>query len=99
MRKILGTVLLATVLLPAASASAVSGDYAGSGIAIRSCQFTSCTRLGLGYPGQGATIYCFKQGTNVNGNPFWDYHRNNSTGVTGYSADYYMNWSGTLYPC
>lgn len=73
----------------------VSGDYRVSGVYIRSCPYTSCTALGLGYPGQGARIDCFRSGTSVNGNNLWLHHRNVTTGVLGYSADYYMR-HGTL---
>lgn len=83
----------------AAPAVAISGDYATSGVAIRKAPDTSSIRHGLGYPGQGATIYCFTTGDNVSGNPYWDRNRNQKTGVTGYSADYYMSWTGTLYHC
>ena len=68
----------------------VSGDYRVSGVYIRTCASTSCTALGLGYPGQGARIDCFRQGTTVGGNNLWLHHRNVTTGVLGYSADYYM---------
>jgi len=73
----------------------ISGDYRVSGVYIRSCPFTSCTGLGLGYPGQGARIDCFRTGTDVNGNNLWLHHRNVTTGVLGYSADFYMR-HGTL---
>ncbi|MEO6703678.1 MAG: hypothetical protein ABIP57_19580 [Jatrophihabitantaceae bacterium] len=91
----------ATIALPsvAVPAFALSGDYAASGVYIRSGPHTSNTALGLGYPGQGATISCFTEGTNISGNPYWDHNRDQATGVTGYSADYYMSWTGTLYHC
>jgi hypothetical protein len=73
----------------------VSGDYRVAGVYIRTCPYTSCTALGLGYPGQGARIDCFRSGTSVNGNDLWLHHRNVTTGVLGYSADYYMR-HGTL---
>lgn len=73
----------------------VSGDYRVSGVNIRTCPYTSCTIVGLGYPGQGARIDCFRTGTDVNGNNLWLHHRNVTTGVLGYSADYYMR-HGTL---
>lgn len=91
------TVALAIALLMLAAgpvAASVSGDYAGDGVRIRTGPSTSRTVVGLGYRGQGATIYCFTRGTTVNGNPFWVRHRNRTTSVTGYSADYYMDWAG-----
>lgn len=73
----------------------VSGDYRVAGVNIRTCASTSCTSVGLGYPGQGARIDCFRTGTDVNGNNLWLHHRNVTTGKLGYSADYYMS-HGTL---
>jgi uncharacterized protein YraI len=95
----LTAVALAIALLVLAAGpvgAAVNGDYAASGVRIRTGPSTSRTVVGLGYRGQGATIYCFTRGTTVNGNPFWVRHRNQTTSVTGYSADYYMNWAGPL---
>lgn len=92
---------VAAAPVAAASAAApvgilyVSGDYRVSGVYIRTCPYTSCTALGLGYPGQGARIDCFRSGTSVGGNNLWLHHRNVTTGVLGYSADYYMR-HGTL---
>jgi hypothetical protein len=87
--------LAASSLAASAAILSVSGDYRVSGVYIRSCPFTSCTALGLGYPGQGARIDCFRTGTDVNGNNLWLHHRNVTTGVLGYSADFYMR-HGTL---
>jgi len=95
-------ILLATVLVPASPAAATgTGDYNSSGVRIRSCPFTTsgCTIRGLGYPGQGVTVYCYKTGTVVNGDPYWLYHRNRTTGVTGYSSDLYINFTGTVPHC
>jgi hypothetical protein len=72
------------------AALAVDGNYRVAGVNIRTCASTSCTSLGLGYPGQGARIDCFRQGTTVHGNNLWLHHRNLTTGVVGYSADFYM---------
>lgn len=80
------------------SVQVVSGDYRVAGVHIRACpnvSSASCHSRGLGYPGQGARIDCFRQGTSVGGNDLWLHHRNVSTGVLGYSADYYMR-HGTL---
>lgn len=74
----------------------VYGDYTDIGIRIRRTPCTCDGRIdGLGYPGQGATIYCWQFGTNIGGNNHWNYHTNRTTGVTGYSSDYYMTWGGT----
>jgi hypothetical protein len=93
-------VLAASIVIPASPAMAsASGDYTSTGVRIRSCPSTSCTAYGLGYPGQGATIYCYKLGTIVNGTPYWYYHRNKTTGVTGYSTDAYMSFVGSVSAC
>ncbi|HVD14448.1 MAG TPA: hypothetical protein VNK73_08345 [Actinomycetota bacterium] len=88
----LATALLVLGLMAGAipAYASVNGDYGGSGIRIRTGPSTSRTVVGLGYRGQGATIYCITSGTSVGGNPWWLRHRNKTTGVTGYSADYYM---------
>jgi uncharacterized protein YraI len=91
---------IALLLLGAGPAGAdVYGDYAGDGVRIRTGPSTSRTVVGLGYRGQGARIYCITRGTSVNGNPFWLRHTNRTTSVTGFSADYYMTWSGSVRTC
>lgn len=94
-------VLAASIVIPASPAMAsANGDYTADGVRIRSCPSTSCnTVYGLGYPGQGATIICYKLGTIVNGTPYWYYHRNKTTGVTGYSTDAYMTFTGSVSAC
>lgn len=98
----LATIVLAIVLVIAmavAAGASVNGDYAGTGIRIRTGPHTSNTVVGLGYRGQGATIYCLAYGTSINGDNLWLRHRNKTTGVTGYSADYYMSWGGGVNAC
>jgi uncharacterized protein YraI len=99
--KSLVTAVLAAVLLamPAAAYAYVDGDYGGDGVRIRTGPYTTRTVVGLGYRGQGARLFCITRGTTINGNPWWEYHRNRTTGVTGYSSDYYMRWSGSLPSC
>jgi hypothetical protein len=81
------TVTAGGVLAAAAPASAyVDGDYAASGVRIRTSA-PSGTILGLGYPGQGARLWCWVVSTTINGNPFWDNNTDRSTGVHGYSAE------------
>jgi uncharacterized protein YraI len=87
------------LMLVTPAAAAVTGDYTASGVRIRSCPTTSCAILGLGYPGQHATIYCYKLGTVVNGSPYWYYNRDNATGVTGYSSDAYVIFYGSVSHC
>ncbi len=87
------------VLLAAPAQAAVAGHYTGDGIRIRSCPSTSCTAYGVGYPSHSATIYCYKTGTVINGSPYWYYHRDNTTGVVGYSADAYMSFNGSVSRC
>ena len=94
-----GLLVIGLLAAPAAAFASVNGDYAGDGVRIRTGPSTSRTVVGLGYRGQGATLYCITRGTTINGNPWWERHRNQTTGVTGYSADYYMRWSGSLPSC
>ena len=78
----------------------VDGDYASSGIRIRRTPSTSDNRVdGLGYPGQGARVWCWTTGSTVSGSNIWNNHTNRRTGVRGYSWDGNVNWSGTLGHC
>jgi hypothetical protein len=88
-------------LVPASAAQAAAyGDYTASGIRIRACAKTTCTVYGLGYPGQGAYITCFRYGEYIGNNSIWYYHRNRTTGVVGYSHSSYLNFnSGTVPRC
>jgi hypothetical protein len=98
----LATTVLAICLVLAVAVAAgatVYGDYAGDGIRIRTGPHTTNTVLGLGYRGQGAAIFCLAYGTSINGDNLWLRHRNRTTGVTGYSADYYMSWGGGVSAC
>jgi uncharacterized protein YraI len=83
----------------AGPAAALTGDYATNGVYIRSGPHTTDTALGLGYPGQKASISCYAYGTTVSGDSLWDRNRNLATNVSGYSADAYLTWSGDLPPC
>jgi hypothetical protein len=64
----------------------VDGDYAASGVRIRASA-PSGTIRGLGFPGQGARLFCWVTSTTVNGNPFWDNNQDRATGVSGFSAE------------
>lgn len=95
MRRVLLTLAMMVVLVSAATRVAeASGwiwyNYLGSGIHIRTGPSSSNTSLGHGSAGQGPCVSFTVSGQNVNGNPYWNYHRNTTTGVTGYSSDYYM---------
>ncbi|KUN27664.1 hypothetical protein AQJ11_13600 [Streptomyces corchorusii] len=80
--------------VPAASGTApravaaAPGDYLGTGVRIRAQANGSSTIKGLGYAGQGATVYCWQDGPAANPSLTisWYYHRNNATGVTGWSS-------------
>jgi hypothetical protein len=69
-------------------AAAAPGDYLGTGVRIRAQANGSSTVKGLGYAGQGATVYCWQDGPTSDPNQIisWFYHRNNATGVTGWSS-------------
>jgi hypothetical protein len=50
------------------------------------------TRLGLAYPGQTLTDYCYTTGPSVNGDVYWDLVTDNvPSGATGYITEYYLN--------
>jgi hypothetical protein len=77
-----------TMAVTADSASAaITGDYLVSGANIRAAATLSSTVVGVGYPGQGVTSWCWKYGDQVGGGSnAWDYHTNLTTRVNGYSS-------------
>jgi len=96
----------AAVVLTAATASTAFaeegyGDYSTNGVRIRSCGSTACTTVyGLGYVGDGLTDHCWVYGQDINGDYYWAYNTDHRTGVTGYSADYYITiTSGGVWQC
>lgn len=91
--------IAATGLVGVGTASGFAGDYTGAGASIRACQYTSCTIQGYGYPGQGAQIECYKNGTSVDGYVQWHRHNNLATGVRGYTTVTLMSWSGGVSIC
>ncbi|MGH9131488.1 MAG: hypothetical protein ACRDWV_07405 [Acidimicrobiales bacterium] len=66
------------------------GTYNGQGVNIRTGPSTGYPSLGEGSFGQYACTYSAVVGQDINGDPYWDYNRNESTNVDGYSADAYM---------
>ncbi|BAJ30426.1 MULTISPECIES: hypothetical protein [Kitasatospora] len=73
----------------AANATDLPGDYT-TAVKLRADSNTSATAYGVGYPGQGNVSHCYKGGTTVGGNSFWDWNTDKATGVTGYSAEFYL---------
>jgi hypothetical protein len=66
--------------------------YTYDGVNIRQCGYTSCVSNGLGYTGQYACGFFDEQGETINGNPWWLFHHNESTGVEGWSAEAFMQF-------
>lgn len=83
----------------AVASTSIQGDYIGTNVYIRSGPHVSSTALGQGSSGDGITLYCRTSGDSVGGDSTWVYLTDNRTGVTGYSADYYTAWSGSLPLC
>jgi len=79
----------------------VAGDYTAGAVNIRTCPWTSCASKGMGYPGQGVTIECWKHGQAIgpNNNTIWFRHWNNTTGVYGYSSQVYINFFAPVDLC
>jgi len=94
---------LAAAMVAAATPAAafVDADYSAIGVRIRRSPSLSATIDGLGYPGQGARLWCWRTGSSVGGNTLWYYHTNRTTAVVGYSHDSLIDWGGTtgLNPC
>jgi hypothetical protein len=93
-----GTMTALAVAAPAAAY--IDGDYNTSGVRIRRTPSTSDNRIdGLGYPGQGARVWCWTTGSTVSGSNIWSNNTDRATSVRGYSWDGYLNWSGVLGQC
>jgi uncharacterized protein YraI len=73
-----------------------SASFTGSGVNIRTGPDTSCTSIGLGYPGQSVTAHCTQAFVGAN---IWIYLTDNTTGKTGWSDFHYLSISGSLSPC
>lgn len=71
---------------PANAIAGDQGDYWVDGVNIRSGPTTAYTVLGQGYVGKGACLFYAVSGETINGNPWWGYHGNFTTGVIGYSS-------------
>ena len=74
--------------LPAQASAVTYTDYQVNGALIRSAADGLSRTVGAGYIGQGATLYCGRFGRSTSGpaSTFWIYHRNNRTGVQGFTA-------------
>ena len=93
MRKILMIFTLMATLFATTATTATAanlGDYNGSGIRIRSAP-AGGTVLGYGYKGQGVCTYYWEWA----GGAYWAYHRNLTTGVTGWSHQDLVSHYGT----
>ncbi|NEB77630.1 hypothetical protein G3I40_20790 [Streptomyces sp. SID14478] len=86
---------------PRTTAASAPGDYLGTGVRIRAQANGASTIKGLGYAGQGATVYCWQDGPAANPSLTisWYYHRNNATGVTGWSSWDVFRPSGEVPHC
>jgi hypothetical protein len=76
-----------------------SGGFTGNSVNIRTGPHTSCTSRGLGYTTHTVTYHCYAFGDTVNGWTTWTYLTDNTTGVKGWSSDYYLKNGGGSYPC
>ncbi len=86
----------------AASAWAAVGHYGGysyDGVNIRAASNTSSTIYGLGYTSHVACLTFFEEGESINGDPWWNYHRNFSTGVEGYSHESFLYFNTPQTQC
>ncbi|WP_018349965.1 hypothetical protein [Longispora albida] len=91
-----GSALVATAAPAAASAS---GRYLTDGTRIRSCSYLSCSVVGLGYKSQTLTANCYiNLGSEVGGTGRWISHKNNATGVSGWSHVSNVTWGSPGIP-
>lgn len=80
-----------------ANNSNIPASFNASGVNIRTGADTSCTVIGEGYPGQSVTVRCAWY--NSGDNRWWDYLDDKTTGKRGWSAEEYVNWSGSALVC
>jgi hypothetical protein len=91
--------LVSSAALPVADASAsrLPGnefgvfDFKAQGVNIRSGTSTRHTVVGSGYIGQKFCVNKIVSGQSVNGNPWWLYGKNMSTGKIGYVSAVYIS--------
>lgn len=89
--KAVGAIALTLALAGSTPASAYNaGGYTGDGVRIRTQPRLTATVLGLGYRSHVTCMFFATQGDRVNNDPWWWYHQNLNTGVTGYSHNQYM---------
>jgi uncharacterized protein YraI len=69
-----------------AFANIVTTNY----VNIRSGPGTGYTAVGQAQTNQQLVDYCFKFGTAVGGDTFWDYIKDLDTGISGYISEYYL---------
>ena len=101
---VLGLPLITTAVATSPAAEAVAttsiqGDFNGTNINIRSGPHLTSTSNGQGSTGDGLTAYCKTTGDSVGGDTTWISLTDNRTGVSGYSANRYTVWSGSLPVC
>lgn len=80
-----------------ANNSNLAGSFNANGVNIRTGADTSCGIIGEGYTNHVVTVRCtwFNSGDGR----WWDYLTDYTIGKTGWSADDYVNWSGSLKGC
>ncbi|MFF5173245.1 hypothetical protein ACFY3U_11465 [Micromonospora sp. NPDC000089] len=76
-----------------------AGRFLYDGVNIRSGQFISCTALGAGYTSHSVTYRCWAVGDTVGNWTTWTYLRDNTTGVTGWVTDAYLQDGGSKLHC
>jgi hypothetical protein len=78
---------------------AETGHFLFQGVNIRSGPGTNCVSRGLGYTSHSVTYRCWEFGDTVNGHSTWTYLTNNSTGVTGWVSDQFLENYGSTWRC
>lgn len=68
-------------------------------IKIHSGPGTGYTPVGQAQTSQALTDYCYKTGTSVGGNIFWDHIKDTATGISGYVSEYYLVNKSQTKPC
>jgi uncharacterized protein YraI len=110
---LLGSALIAVVLVPASPAAAACGDgalsnsaygtFTGSNVNIRSGPSTTCLVVATGQAGETVRYDCWTEGTTVvrNGQSYatWSHVMDESIWTSGWVSDAYLSGGGAVYQC
>lgn len=94
-------VAVAVLVVPATPAAAHRLDVrvTQSVVNMRACAWTNCTVVNTAHPGHELVSWCYRNGQNVSGTPYWDVVSNTSTGYAGFISEWLLNDSSQSDTC